>query len=163
MTVYAVNGLGRIGKLALRPLLERGAEVAFLNDAVGDPAMHAHLLEFDTVHGRWDATFSSDAGSLTIDGMRIPVHGTRDLDALPLEGVDIVIDCTGGVQDGGRARPLLRGGGEEGRRLGAGEGRRRGQRRLRRQPRRLRPGRAPDRDGGVVHDQLPRPGGEGDP
>jgi protein-tyrosine-phosphatase len=55
MTVYALNGLGRIGKLALKPLLERGAEIAWINDAVGDPAMHAHLLEFDTVHGRWDA------------------------------------------------------------------------------------------------------------
>jgi glyceraldehyde 3-phosphate dehydrogenase len=55
MTVFALNGLGRIGKLALKPLLERGAEIAWINDAVGDPAMHAHLLEFDTVHGRWDA------------------------------------------------------------------------------------------------------------
>ena len=110
MTVYAVNGLGRIGKLALRPLLERGAEVAFLNDAVGDPAMHAHLLEFDTVHGRWDATFSSDAGSLTIDGMRIPVHGTRDLDALPLEGVDIVIDCTGAFRTEAELAPYFEAG-----------------------------------------------------
>jgi DNA-binding transcriptional ArsR family regulator len=58
MTVYALNGLGRIGKLALKPLLERGAQIAWINDAVGDPAMHAHLLEFDTVHGRWDAAFS---------------------------------------------------------------------------------------------------------
>ena len=36
MTTYALNGLGRIGKLALRPLLERGAQIAFINDAVGD-------------------------------------------------------------------------------------------------------------------------------
>ncbi|MCX8227799.1 MAG: glyceraldehyde-3-phosphate dehydrogenase, partial [Sulfitobacter sp.] len=55
MTTYALNGLGRIGKIALRPLLERGAKIAFINDAVGDPAMHAHLLEFDSVHGRWPA------------------------------------------------------------------------------------------------------------
>ncbi|MBC7180152.1 MAG: glyceraldehyde-3-phosphate dehydrogenase, partial [Roseovarius sp.] len=52
MIVFALNGLGRIGKLALKPLLERGARVAWINDAAGDPAMHAHLLEFDTVHGR---------------------------------------------------------------------------------------------------------------
>ena len=51
MTTYALNGLGRIGKLSLRPLLERGAKIAWINDAVGDPAMHAHLLEFDT--GPW--------------------------------------------------------------------------------------------------------------
>ena len=72
MTVYAVNGLGRMGKLALNPLLERGAQIAWINDAVGDAEMHAHLLEFDTVHGRWDAEFSSDAESITIDGTRQP-------------------------------------------------------------------------------------------
>ena len=95
MTVYALNGLGRIGKLALKPLLERGAEIAWINDAVGDPEMHTHLLEFDTVHGRWAAAFAHDAGGVTIDGRRLPFIGTRDLRALPLDGVDVVIDCTG--------------------------------------------------------------------
>jgi glyceraldehyde 3-phosphate dehydrogenase len=95
MTTYALNGLGRIGKLALRPLLERGAEIAWINDAVGDPEMHAHLLEFDTVHGRWPATFSHDTGSLTIDGTRLSFIGTRNLADLPLDGIDVVIDCTG--------------------------------------------------------------------
>ena len=95
MTVYALNGLGRIGKLALRPLLERGAQIAWVNDAVGDAAMHAHLLEFDTVHGRWPATFGHDESAVIIDGLRLPFVGTRDLTALPLDGVDVVIDCTG--------------------------------------------------------------------
>jgi glyceraldehyde 3-phosphate dehydrogenase len=95
MTIYALNGLGRIGKLALRPLLERGVQIAWVNDAVGDPAMHAHLLEFDTVHGRWPADFTHDKDSLTIDSVRLPFVGTGDLSALPLEGVDVVIDCTG--------------------------------------------------------------------
>lgn len=95
MTIYAINGLGRMGKLALRPLLERGAEIAWINDAVGDAAMHAHLLEFDTVHGRWPASFESDAGSVTIDGTRLPFVGMTDFAALPLAGVDVVIDCTG--------------------------------------------------------------------
>ncbi|MGZ2257275.1 ArsJ-associated glyceraldehyde-3-phosphate dehydrogenase [Roseobacter sp. A03A-229] len=95
MTTYALNGLGRIGKLALRPLLERGAKIAWINDAVGDAAMHAHLLEFDTVHGRWPAAFSADEGGITIDGTRLPVHSEATLDALPLDGVDVIIDCTG--------------------------------------------------------------------
>lgn len=95
MTVYALNGLGRIGKLALKPLLERGAKIAWINDAVGDPEMHAHLFEFDTVHGRWKANFAHDEGSVTIDGQRLPFIGTRDIAALPLDGVDVVIDCTG--------------------------------------------------------------------
>ncbi len=95
MTTFALNGLGRIGKLALRPLLESGAKVAWINDAVGDPEMHAHLLEFDTVHGRWAADFSYDADSVTIDGTRLPFIGARSLADLPLDGVDVVIDCTG--------------------------------------------------------------------
>ncbi len=95
MTVYALNGLGRIGKLALKPLLQRGAQIAWMNDAVGEPAVHAHLLEFDTVHGRWDAEFSHDDASVTIDGNRLPFIGTSDLGALPLDGVDVVIECTG--------------------------------------------------------------------
>jgi glyceraldehyde 3-phosphate dehydrogenase len=95
MTVYALNGLGRIGKLALRPLLERGAEIAWINDAIGDPAMHAHLLEFDSVHGRWPARITSNHDSITIDGIRLPVLQHKALVDLPLAGVDVVIDCTG--------------------------------------------------------------------
>ena len=110
MTVYAVNGLGRIGKLALKPLLEKGAEIAWINDAVGDPATHAHLLEFDTVHGRWDAAFSHDAGAVTINGTRLPFIGTRDLGALPLDGVDVVIDCTGVFKTQARLAPYFDGG-----------------------------------------------------
>jgi glyceraldehyde 3-phosphate dehydrogenase len=110
MTVYALNGLGRIGKLALRPLLERGAEIAWINDAVGDPEMHAHLLEFDTVHGRWDAAFAHAADSVTIDGTRLPFIGTRDLSQLPLEGVDVVIDCTGVFKSEAKLAPYFEAG-----------------------------------------------------
>jgi glyceraldehyde 3-phosphate dehydrogenase len=105
MTTYAINGLGRIGKLALRPLLERGAKIAFINDAVGDPEMHAHLLEFDSIHGRWPATFSFDDTSITIDGTRIPITKTRNLDELPLDGVDVVIDCTGAFKTEAKLAP----------------------------------------------------------
>ena len=66
MTTYALNGLGRIGKLALRPLLERGAQIAFINDAIGDPAMHAHLLEFDSVHGRLKYEVQADDNSFSV-------------------------------------------------------------------------------------------------
>jgi glyceraldehyde 3-phosphate dehydrogenase len=107
MTTYAINGLGRMGKLALRPLLERGAKIAWINDATGDPEMHAHLLEFDTVHGRWPATFAHDADSVTIDGTRLPFIGTRDLTALPLDGVDVVIDCTGAFKTEAKLAPYF--------------------------------------------------------
>ena len=107
MTTYALNGLGRMGKLALRPLLERGAEIVFVNDAVGDPAMHAHLLEFDTVHGRWPATFAADDQSITIDGIRIPCRQGREIADLPLEGVDVVIDCTGVFKSAATLQPYF--------------------------------------------------------
>ncbi|MCH2077516.1 MAG: ArsJ-associated glyceraldehyde-3-phosphate dehydrogenase [Rhodobacteraceae bacterium] len=110
MTTYALNGIGRIGKLALKPLLERGAKIAWINDAVGDPEMHAHLLEFDTVHGRWQAEFSYDADSVTIDGTRLPFIGTRDINDLPLDGVDVVIDCTGVFKSEAKLAPYFEAG-----------------------------------------------------
>lgn len=110
MTVYALNGLGRIGKLALRPLLERGAEVAWLNDAIGDPATHAHLLEFDSVHGRWPAVFSADGSAVTIDDRRLPVYPEARLQNLPLEGVDVMIDCTGAFKSAAKLAPYFEAG-----------------------------------------------------
>ncbi|OIQ32516.1 MAG: type I glyceraldehyde-3-phosphate dehydrogenase [Alphaproteobacteria bacterium MedPE-SWcel] len=110
MTTYALNGLGRMGKLALRPLIERGAKIAFVNDAAGDPAMHAHLLEFDSIHGRWPAQFASDEDGIVIDGTRIPVTCTRDIGALPLDGVDVVIDCTGVFKTEAKLAPYFEAG-----------------------------------------------------
>ncbi|TDE36285.1 ArsJ-associated glyceraldehyde-3-phosphate dehydrogenase [Antarcticimicrobium sediminis] len=107
MTTYALNGLGRMGKLALRPLLERGAKIAWINDKTGDAEMHAHLLEFDSVHGRWPATFSHDADSLSIDGTRLPVHQLARLEDLPLDGVDVVIDCTGAFKTEAKLAPYF--------------------------------------------------------
>ena len=107
MTSYAINGLGRIGKLILRPLLESGAKIAFINDAVGNPAMHAHLLEFDSIHGRWQAKFSADEASITIGDSCIPVTGSHKLEDLPLDGVDVVIDCTGAFKTEAKLAPYF--------------------------------------------------------
>jgi len=99
MKRIALNGLGRIGKLALRDLCENGSggEIVLLNDLAGDAEQHALLLEFDTVHGRWDADISADAESLTINGRNIRLTSERTLQDLPLKGmgIDVVIDCTG--------------------------------------------------------------------
>lgn len=107
MTVYALNGLGRIGKLALRPLLERGATIAFVNDAVGDPGLHAHLLEFDTVHGRWPASFRATENSIGIDDVTLPALNEADPAKLPLDGVDVMIDCTGVFKTAARIAPYF--------------------------------------------------------
>jgi len=110
MTTYAINGLGRIGKLALRPLIESGAKIVFLNDVLGDPEMHAHLLEFDTVHGRWDAEFSHDEDTISINGTTFPLCNARNLEELPLAGVDVMIDCTGAFKSEAKLAPYFKAG-----------------------------------------------------
>ncbi|MEM7615813.1 MAG: glyceraldehyde 3-phosphate dehydrogenase NAD-binding domain-containing protein, partial [Pseudomonadota bacterium] len=97
MAKVMINGLGRIGKLVLRDLLSQDADfpLTAVNDAVGDAAMHAHLLEFDTVHGRWEAGLVALDGGLSIAGRDIALTTRRDLSDLPLEDIDLVIDCTG--------------------------------------------------------------------
>jgi glyceraldehyde 3-phosphate dehydrogenase len=74
---------------------------------VGNPEMQAHLLEFDSVHGRWDAEFAHDADSVTIDGTRLPFIGTRKIEDLPLDGVDVVIDCTGVFKSEAKLAPYF--------------------------------------------------------
>jgi glyceraldehyde 3-phosphate dehydrogenase len=74
---------------------------------VGDPSMHAHLLEFDSVHGHWPARFEVHADAISIDGTRIPVTSTRTLQDLPLDGVDVMIDCTGAFKTEARLAPYF--------------------------------------------------------
>ena len=99
MARLAINGLGRMGKLVVRALCDDGfdGEIVLLNDKDGDSALHAHLLEFDTVHGRWPAAFAHDDESLTIGDKRMRFATVDSIAALPLAelGVDLAIDCTG--------------------------------------------------------------------
>jgi glyceraldehyde 3-phosphate dehydrogenase len=99
MPRIALNGLGRIGKLALRDLIDTGAggEIVLLNDPVGDAEQHALLMEFDSVHGRWRTPVRHEAGTLVLGGQRLRLTHERTIEALPLAelGVDLVIDCTG--------------------------------------------------------------------
>lgn len=97
MPRIALNGLGRIGKLVLRDLIDQGiaGDIVLLNDPAGDPDQHALLLEFDSVHGRWPARIAAEPGALTINDHKIRLTQEKTLEALPLGGVDMVIDCTG--------------------------------------------------------------------
>ncbi|MGB0410990.1 MAG: ArsJ-associated glyceraldehyde-3-phosphate dehydrogenase [Pikeienuella sp.] len=99
MTKIAINGLGRIGKLVMRALIDEGmpGEIVLLNDPAADIAQHALLLEFDTVHGRWAADISHDEESISINGARMAFTQARRIEDLPLAamGVDMVIDCSG--------------------------------------------------------------------
>ncbi|GHC60409.1 ArsJ-associated glyceraldehyde-3-phosphate dehydrogenase [Neogemmobacter tilapiae] len=109
MTRIALNGLGRIGKLVLRDLIDTGAggEMVLLNDPVGDAEQHALLMEFDSVHGRWRTPVSAAGGALVLDGRTIRLTHEKTIEALPLGelGVDLVIDCTGVFKTAAKVAP----------------------------------------------------------
>lgn len=109
MTRIALNGLGRIGKLALRDLIDSGAggEIVLINDPVGDAEQHALLMEFDSVHGRWKTPVSHAADALVLNGLPIRLTHEKTIEALPLSelGVDLVIDCTGIFKTAAKVAP----------------------------------------------------------
>ncbi|ESW61993.1 MAG: glyceraldehyde-3-phosphate dehydrogenase [Rhodobacter sp. CACIA14H1] len=109
MPRIALNGLGRIGKLVLRDLIDSGAggDIVLLNDPAGDAAQHALLMEFDSVHGRWKTPVAADGDALVLGGRRIRLTHERTIEALPLQamGVDLVIDCTGVFKTAARIAP----------------------------------------------------------
>ena len=109
MPRIALNGLGRIGKLALRDLIDTGAggEIVLINDPVGTPEQHALLMEFDSVHGRWRADIAHDDHSLTLNGQHIRITAAKRIEDLPLAemGIDLVIDCTGVFKTAAKIAP----------------------------------------------------------
>jgi glyceraldehyde 3-phosphate dehydrogenase len=109
MTRIALNGLGRIGKLVLRDLIDTGAggEIVVLNDPVGDAEQHALLMEFDSVHGRWRTPVRAGQGALVLNGQTIRLCHEKTIEALPLAdlGVDLVIDCTGVFKTAAKVAP----------------------------------------------------------
>jgi glyceraldehyde 3-phosphate dehydrogenase len=100
MTVkVAINGFGRIGRNILRSIVESGRkdiEVVAIND-LGPVETNAHLLRFDSVHGRFPADVQVDGEFLVINGQKIRVTAIKDPATLPHRelGVDIAMECTG--------------------------------------------------------------------
>lgn len=98
MTKIAINGFGRIGRLAFRQIFEdETMEVAAINDLT-DPGMLAHLLKYDSVQGGYHGhTVTSDDSSITVDGRRITILSEKEPEKLPWKemGIDIVLECTG--------------------------------------------------------------------
>jgi len=91
-----INGFGRIGRLAFRAMRDKDIEVVGINDLV-DAKTLAHLLKYDSVHGRYPDDVSSDGDALVVAGKRIPVSAERDPARLPWGklGAQIVIESTG--------------------------------------------------------------------
>lgn len=93
----AINGFGRIGRLTFRNLIQNpNVEVVAINDLTDNHTL-AHLLKYDTMHGRFDGTISSDDDSITVNGSKIAGLSVRNPAELPWAAmqVDVVLECTG--------------------------------------------------------------------
>ncbi len=93
----AINGFGRIGRNVLRAIIESGRsdiEVVAIND-LGPVETNAHLLRFDSVHGRFPATVTTTADSIDVGRGPMAVTAMRNPADLPWADVDIVLECTG--------------------------------------------------------------------
>jgi glyceraldehyde 3-phosphate dehydrogenase len=93
-----INGFGRMGRLALRAATgNRAFSIVHVNELKGDAATAAHLLEFDSVHGRWNAPIEVEGGALKVQGQRIAYSnfGHPGEVSWDQSKVDIVLECTG--------------------------------------------------------------------
>lgn len=101
MAKIAINGFGRIGRLAFKILLEKpGVEVVAINDLTDNKTL-AHLLKYDSVHGKFPGEVTHDEQSITVNGKKIQVFAEKDPAQLPWGklGVDVVIESTGRFTD----------------------------------------------------------------
>ncbi|WP_058554790.1 type I glyceraldehyde-3-phosphate dehydrogenase [Thiohalocapsa sp. ML1] len=112
MAKIAINGLGRIGRTALRLVMDEPAlTLAAVND-LATPAQLAYLLRYDTAYGRNLREITSDGDDLVIDSLRVPVLNQKDPSRLPWQqlGIDLVMECTGVFRDQASLRAHLEAG-----------------------------------------------------
>ncbi|MGY6547392.1 MAG: type I glyceraldehyde-3-phosphate dehydrogenase [Roseinatronobacter sp.] len=108
-TRLAINGFGRIGRLVLRALVEQGRddlEIVAIND-LGPVESNAHLLRFDSVHGRFPTDVRVTETGIDVGRGPIRVSAERDPANLPWDDIDIVLECTGIFTDADKARVHL--------------------------------------------------------
>jgi len=98
----AINGFGRIGRLVFRAAMEKEADIDFvaIND-LGDIKTMAHLLKYDSVHGRPPFEVEAESDGIVVDGKKIPLVSQPDPAKLPWKemGVDLVVESTGRFRD----------------------------------------------------------------
>jgi len=100
-TKIAINGFGRIGRLTFRNLMESSkVDIVAINDLTATD-MLAHLLKYDSAHGRFNGTVSHTENSLIVNGKEITVYAQRDPETLPWSelGVEVVVESTGFFRD----------------------------------------------------------------
>lgn len=108
----AINGFGRIGRITFRNLVAmKNVEVVAINDLT-DNATLAHLLKYDSIHGRFDGTVSADESFLHVNGKKIHALAEKDPTQLPWKKmkVDVVIESTGRFTDSEKAKMHLQAG-----------------------------------------------------
>ena len=107
-----INGFGRMGRLTLRAALERADLVdAFtfvrINDPAADAATLAHLLNFDSVHGRWSREARHDGEMLLVDGQYIALSRNREIADSDWSGCDVVVEASGKFKTSVALQPYL--------------------------------------------------------
>ncbi len=107
-----INGFGRMGRLTLRAALERADladAFAFvrINDPAADAATLAHLLNFDSVHGRWSREARHDGEALLVDGRRIALSRNREIADSDWSGCDVVVEASGKFKTSKALQPYL--------------------------------------------------------
>ena len=93
-----INGFGRMGRLALRAAFGNpNFSVVQVNESKGGPEVAAHLLEFDSVHGRWPMPIAADSTGFAVNGHRIGFTNAMTLEEIPWDesGVEVVLECSG--------------------------------------------------------------------
>ncbi len=95
-----INGFGRIGRLVFRGAMASSIEVVGIND-ITDATTLAHLLKYDSVHGKYKGEIGVDGNTIIADGKRVPITAERDPADLPWKdlGADIVVESTGLFRD----------------------------------------------------------------
>lgn len=109
MTIrIGINGFGRMGRLTLRTAwASPDFTFVHINDPAGDAATLAHLMNFDSIHGRWNHEAHADGDALVIDGVRIPLSRNKDLAATDWSGCDVVIEASGKFRKPDVLQPYL--------------------------------------------------------
>jgi glyceraldehyde 3-phosphate dehydrogenase len=101
----AINGFGRMGRLALRVLIDsdNDLEITAINERAGTAECAAHLLQFDSVHGIWNHEVGSSDEAIEIDGASVPFSNSDTLEDLTWldHDCDIVLECTGAYRTPG--------------------------------------------------------------
>jgi glyceraldehyde 3-phosphate dehydrogenase len=105
-----INGMGRMGRLALRAAWDMAdLEILHVNELAGGPEAPAHLLVFDSVHGRWARDARPADGAITVDGRRVGFSAIAKPGEVPWRerGVDVVLECTGKFRTPALLAPYL--------------------------------------------------------